>query len=158
MKTVRRSIRVAASPEAVFEHLADPSRYPDFFVGLHGWDPVEGDGTKPGDRLRILLEVGSTHAGGIVRIDEVDFPRVFAWESERGTRHRAWFELSPGGTGGDGTQVELAIAFRLAGNGTGRVVEQLAAPIVSRIIEATLEGLRHRVEWGHLADPGQDPT
>lgn len=147
MRQIRRSIDVARPPADVFAWVADPSRYPKFFVGLHGWEPIEGSGKELGDRLRILLEIGATHSGGIVRVAEVDPPHRFAWASEVGTRHDASFEVAPTPAG---SRVTMTLAFQLSGGITGRVVQRVASPIVVRVVEATLESLRHRVEWQHL--------
>jgi len=147
MKAVTRSIHVGRPPDEVFAWVGDLSRYRDFFVGVSLWEPIGEVRNRVGERFKILLEIGATHTGGRVVITERSAPRHLAWESEVGTRHRARFELTPRD---GGTDVALTLEFRLTGRIFGRLVEQIATPIVERILVATLETLRDRVEWQHV--------
>lgn len=115
MPTVRRSRRLAATPEAVWALVGDPHR-------LAGWWPrVERVEQVTAGRF---TEVLRTRSGRGVRADfrlaEIDGPRAIAWEQEvEGTpfervlaRSRTTVTLA-GADGG--TQVRLELAQRMRG-------------------------------------------
>ena len=62
MKTIRRSIVIDAPAKRVFELVDDPSRYPDFFVGITKWEPRSRKRRGTGAKYRVLMQVGRSEA------------------------------------------------------------------------------------------------
>jgi carbon monoxide dehydrogenase subunit G len=139
MKHVRRSIRVARPREVVWEVVRDVATWPRFFVGVTGWEPAGEE-----DCHHVVLHVGSSSLGGVVRIGgRVPGERI-DWQSERGPEHVGAFTLADDG---GGCLVSLDLGFQLAGGLVSRLVQELSSQIVGRLEVATLEALRHHCEW-----------
>lgn len=138
MRDLVQKITIERPPEAVWDLISDPDRYPDFFKGLTRWKLLtEEPGT--GARYRVLMQVGSIEAGGIVSVTAWRQPEVIRWESEQGIHQRGSWKLSPAGSG---TEVILEIGFDLSGGPVGRLVETIAGRIVARNMWATLLAAR----------------
>ena len=137
-----RSVLVRRPPAEVFAVVSDVDRYCEFFHGMTQWRPLSRKRRGKGARYRVLLEVGSIEAGGIVTVTEWVEGRSIAWESETGVDTRGRWSLQPAG---DGTRLSLEIAYDLPGPVAG-LVERLTARIVSRNMEATLLSARRMCE------------
>ena len=86
---VAATISVAAPPERIWEHVADPGRQLHFMSGVTRWE-VAGDVRQGlGARYRMLMRVGSAEVGGLVEVVEFDVPRDLAWTSITGIDQRA---------------------------------------------------------------------
>ncbi|MGH2752387.1 MAG: SRPBCC family protein [Actinomycetota bacterium] len=139
---MRQSIVIDATSEIVFPLIDDPSRYPDFFVGVTRWEPRSTRRRGVGARYRVLMRVGSVEAGGIIKISERSMNRSIAWESETGVGHEGRWELEDE----DGlTRLSLEIRYDLSGP-LGWLVERLTGRIVGRNLWATLMAARRLVE------------
>ena len=143
MIEVERSIVIERDPRSVFELVDDPSRYPDFFVGITKWELRSRKKRGVGARYRVLMKVGSIEAGGTVRVTERVENKVIAWESERGIRQEGSWRLHPEG---DGTELTLGVGFDLSGGPIGALVERMTARIVGRNLWATLLAARRLLE------------
>ena len=141
MKIVR-SLDIRAEPSKVFELIADPRRYPEFFQGVTRWKPLS-DEVEVGARFRVLMQVGSIEAGGVVRVTEWIEPEVVAWEAEAGIRQRGrwWLEKSD-----RGTTLTLEVEYSLSGGPAGWLVERITSRIVGRHLWATLLATRRILE------------
>jgi len=140
MQTLKRSIRVDREPEAVFDLLSDPGRFPEFFVGITRWERCSAKERGLGAEYRLLMRVGSIEAGGVVRVTDWQAPLTIAWRSERGIdQHGRWTVTARD----DGeTDLALEIAYDLAGGPVGRLVEQIVARILGGNMDATLLAAR----------------
>jgi ribosome-associated toxin RatA of RatAB toxin-antitoxin module len=141
---VCRSVLVRRDPEDVFALIADVARYPEFFRGMTRWEPVTDQVAGIGAGYRVLMQVGSIEAGGVIRTTEWDEPRTIAWTSERGTRQSGRWTVEPVA---DGSRVTLEVGFFLAGP-LRWPVERLAGRIIGRNIHATLLAARRLLERG----------
>lgn len=139
---LHRAVEVHASPADVFELVSDVERYPEFFHGMTRWEAVGDQLRGEGARYRVLMQVGSIEAGGIVRVEEWEEPRIIAWAWERGVHHDGAWRLE---AHGDRTLLSLELDYRLAGAARW-LAERLAARVVSRNIEATLQGARRIIQ------------
>jgi ribosome-associated toxin RatA of RatAB toxin-antitoxin module len=113
MQKLIRSTDVDREPEAVFDLLADPARYPEFFVGITRWERCSTKERGLGAEFRVLMRVGSIEAGGMVRVTDWQEPLTIAWRSERGTEQHGRWTVTPHENGH--TEVTLEIAYDLAG-------------------------------------------
>ena len=142
MRKISQAIVIERAPDEVWSLISDPDRYPDFFKGLTRWKLLSGE-PGIGARYRVLMQVGSIEAGGIVAVTEWEVSRTIGWESEQGIHQGGSWRLRPVSAG---TEVTLAISFDLSGGPVGRVVEVLAGRIVARNMWATLLAARRLLE------------
>ena len=145
MKKLTQTVHVNREPQAVFDLLSDPSRFREFFVGITRWERCSEKERGLGATFRVLMRVGSIEAGGIVRVTDWQEPRTIAWKSERGIQqHGRWTVTAHE----DGTsEVELEIAYDLAGGPVGRFVEVVVARVVGGYMKATLLAVRRVLEF-----------
>lgn len=141
MRDLFQKITVEQPPEAVWDLISDPDRYPDFFKGLTEWKLLTEE-TGAGARYRVLMQVGSIQAGGIVSVTAWEQPGSIRWESVRGIHQRGAWKLRPVAAG---TELTLEIGFDLSGGPVGRLVEAIAGRIVARNMWATLLAARRLV-------------
>jgi carbon monoxide dehydrogenase subunit G len=143
------NIEIAAPPEAVWEHVTDPTRYLDFVDGMTRFEVVSPEPTGMGARYRLLLRVGSAEIGGLVEVIEFDRNRDLAWTSVTGIDQRVRWRLRerPGGR----TRVEFRMSAGVAGSGpVGWLAEQVAAPMIRRQLRDSLKQLKRQVEHEQL--------
>ncbi len=111
------SIQIDASPEAVFDYLADVSKHgewaADGIVSQRELGPDRGVGVRFTSRVNVL---GENVARGVVV--EADRPRRFVYEVEDRTGHWRW-----------------TMTFRLEGSGTQLIhaFERIKAPLWVRL-------------------------
>jgi len=146
---VAATISIAAPPERIWEHVADPGRQLHFMSGVTRWE-VAGDVRQGlGARYRMLMRVGSAEVGGLVEVVEFDVPRDLAWTSITGVDQRGRWRLRQEGEAR--TRVELRLAYGVAGSGVwGWLSEQLAAPTVRGHLRRSLQQLKRQVEHEQL--------
>jgi len=145
MHTLTRTIRVHREPEAVFDLLSDPARFPDFFVGITRWERCSEKERGLGAEYRVLMRVGSIEAGGVVRVTDWQEPRTIAWKSDRGIRQHGRWTVT--GHEDGGSEVELQIVYDLAGGPVGRLVELIVARVVGGNMSATMLAVRRTLEF-----------
>jgi uncharacterized membrane protein len=146
---VVEAIEVSATPEGVWEHIADPSRYLHFLSGFTRWEVKSDEPTGKGARYRMLMRVGSAEVGGLVEVVEWDENREIAWNSITGIDQRGRWrvrERVPGRT-----LIELRLAYGVAGSGLlGAISERLAAGQVRGHLRRSLQQLKRQVEHEQL--------
>lgn len=150
MRKIVQEIVVERDPDEVWSLISDPDRYPDFFKGLTRWKLLSGE-PGIGARYRVLMQVGSIEAGGIVSVTEWRTAEAIRWESERGIRQRGSWTLRPVAVG---TEVRLEIGFDLSGGPVGRLVEVLTGRIVARNLSATLMAARRLLDAEYRSQGG----
>jgi uncharacterized membrane protein len=147
---IQTQIDISAPPEAVWETIADPSRYLHFMAGITRWEVASPERPRGlGARYRMLLRAGSAEVGGLIEIVEFDPARDMAWSSVTGLDQRGRWRLRerPGGR----TRVEFRLAYGVAGSGIfGWLAEQLAAPGVRGNMQQSTRQLKRYVEHEQL--------
>ena len=142
---VGASIDISAPPEAVWEFVADPSRYLHFMSGVTRWEVISDDPEGLGARYRMLFRVGSAEVGGLIEVIEWVPPRDMAWTSVLGLDQRGRWRLRE--RPGNRTHVELRLSYGVAGAGIfGWVSEQVAAPTVRGHLQRSVRQLKRQVE------------
>jgi uncharacterized membrane protein len=146
---VEQSIAIEASPEAIWELVSDPARYPSFMSGITRFD-VAGDHVDgAGARYMMRMHVGSAQVGGEVEIVEYDAPNDMAWTSVTGIDQRGRWRLRARPEGR--THVELRLSYGVAGSGLfGWLAERVAAPTVQDNLRRSLHQLKRQVEHEQL--------
>jgi len=142
MTTITREIAVARDAATAWRVVGDIARYDEVLVGITRWEPTEA-GT-----YWVLMQVGSIATGGEVEVVVEDDARRVSWQSVRGTRHDAVWDVVDDGPGR--CRVRLRVRYELVGL-VGPLVTRAARPIVVRNLVASLETARHLIE--HELDP-----
>jgi uncharacterized membrane protein len=146
---VSESIEIAASPQDVWDYLAEPENYLRFMSGVTRWEIAGEPRSGLGARYRMLLRVGAAEVGGLIEFVEWSEPRDMAWTSVTGVDQRGRWRIRalPSGR----CRVELRYAYGVAGSGlSGWIAEHVAAPTIRRHIRRTLHQLRRQVEHERL--------
>jgi uncharacterized membrane protein len=146
---LKESIIIAASPQQIWDYLAEPNNALHYMSGVTRWE-VQGERrTGLGARYRMLLRVGSAEVGGLIELVEFAEPRDMAWSSVTGIDQRGRWrlrELAPGRT-----RVEFRFAYGVAGAGfTGWLSEKVGAPTVRDHMRRSLQQLKRQVEHEKL--------
>lgn len=143
MGTVSKSALVQRPIDEVAKVATDPDVvFP--IVGAFGkFDHItrNPDGSEEWD---LHIDVGTIHVGSRILV-EPPSENTLVWRWLRGTRHDGRIELSPAE---DGTTVTMSVNIEFAGFLAGRITGILAQGIMGRHIEAGLQQLRHRIEYG----------
>lgn len=144
MGSTTRSIRIRGDFDEIARMATDPDVVFPIMGGFGRFDRIDrySDGSQEWD---LYLDVGSIHVGGRVAVDAPGAGSL-TWRSIRGTHHSARLEVSPDD---GGAVVSMTVTVELAGRlVVGWVAQFLADGILGRHIEAGLQQLRHRIEYG----------
>lgn len=121
MPELRRVVVVPVPRAEVFDHVADPRRWPESFNEIKSVDRVEG-WDSPGGRCRLSVNRLGRHAYVDCELVEFDRPHLIRYVArtaglpELDYRH-TFTEVS------DGTRVEFSVRRELRG-GLGRLLDQ----------------------------------
>jgi acyl-CoA synthetase (AMP-forming)/AMP-acid ligase II/uncharacterized membrane protein len=150
---IEKSTVVAASRQRVWELISRPQDYPRFMQGITRFD-AEGDANHGlGGRYSMRMHVGSADVGGLVEVVEYDEPGDLAWTSITGIDQRGRWRLRE--TDGGDTKVVLRLSYGAPGGLLAAIADRLAAPVVARNLEQTLENLSRELEGdGALSEHG----
>ena len=146
MTRISESVDVRCDADTAWQLVGDLSRYDEFVVGTTHWQHVADD------RYTIRMHVGAITAGGEVEVSVDPAQRLVHWHVVRGTAHTARLQVHETAPGR--CRVTFELTFGLAGL-VAPITERLAAPLVGRNLVASLETLRHRLEYPADA-PGPD--
>ncbi len=141
MPTIEHTISIRAAPEAVFDLISHVEDFPRYSRIIHAVRSLGHDTWRWTIRVAgFELEWDAVVTGATQR------PRHFAWHSIRGVENSGSFDLQPA-TGG--TEVRLAMSYRLANPLLERLVDTVAAPLMQRVAAELLEQVRRRLEPSH---------
>ena len=144
MGAVTRTTLVRAGLDEVAQVATDPNTV---FPIIGSFGRFEHIYSRPdhSQEWDLYLEVGTIHVGGRVLV-EPPSDNTLVWHSVRGTQHNARIVVSPAT---DGATLAMTISVNFAGKLlTGLITSVLADRILARRIEASLQQLRHRIEYG----------
>jgi len=146
---ISESVEISASPQEVWDYIAEPENYLRFMSGVTRWE-IRGEKRNGlGARYRMLIRIGAAEVGGLIEFVEWSEPRDMAWTSVLGIDQRGRWRIRalPGGR----SRVELRFAYGVAGGGiTGWISEMVASPTLGRHIRRTLHQLKRQVEHERL--------
>jgi uncharacterized membrane protein len=142
---LNESVAISASPQTVWDYIADPENYLRFMSGITHWE-VTGDRVNGlGARYRILIRVGAAEVGGLIEMVEWDEPYDIAWHSITGVDQRGRWRIREQDDGR--SRVEFRFAYGVVGGGpAGWVTELAAAPLLRRHMRRTLQQLKRQIE------------
>lgn len=142
-------ITVSAPPAEIWEVVSEPERMLSFMSGVTRWEIASPEPTGIGARYRVLFRVGSAEIGGLIEVVEWSPGRELAWTSVTGVDQRGRWRLRD--RGAQGTQVEIRLAYGVAGSGlAGWLAERIAAPAIAAHLRRSLRQLKRLVEYEQL--------
>jgi uncharacterized membrane protein len=142
---LNESVAVSASPQTVWDYLADPENYLRFMSGITRWEVVGERANGLGARYRMLVQVGAAEVGGLIEIVEWTEPYDIAWHSVTGVDQRGRWRIR--GEGDERTKIEFRFMYGVVGGGpAGLLTEFAAAPTLRRHMRRTLQQLKRQVE------------
>ncbi|MBS9534423.1 SRPBCC family protein [Mycobacterium sp. M1] len=143
MGAVTRSVPVHRPVGDVAKVALDPDIVLPTMGAFGRFDLIERnpDGSQEWD---LYLRVGTIHVGGRVLVEPPSESEL-RWYAVRGTRHHARLVVS---SADDGALVTMTVTAEFAGMATGWLTGVFANGILGRHMEAGLQQLRHRIEYG----------
>jgi uncharacterized protein YndB with AHSA1/START domain len=99
--------RVHRSPEAVFDVLLDPARYPDWLVGAKAIRAVDATWPSPGSRFHHRVGAGPLTIEDSTVLEALDPPRTLTLRARARPAGVARVTLRLTGTADGGTDVEM---------------------------------------------------
>jgi uncharacterized membrane protein len=146
---LNQHVIVNASPQMVWDYIAEPDNYLHFMSGITRWEVVGDERNGLGARYRMLIRVGAAEVGGLSEIVEWRECRDMAWTSVTGVDQRGRWRVREMDDGR--TRVELRFSYGVAGSGIpGVVAEWLASPTISSHLRRSLHQLKRQVEHEKL--------
>lgn len=144
-QTVTEFIRIRRPAAEVAALATDPHQLAPLLTGLGRFQPAT-DHQAGRDEWDVFLEVGTLQIGGRVATHKKD-ARSLSWHSRRGTRHEFSLAVAPDPTDEQASVVTMSLAFEFAGPFLARIAERLGGGIARRHLVASLEQLRHHLEF-----------
>ena len=141
-----RAINVRRPYDEVAAFVTDPAQALEAIPGFARFS-FQGPGEDGGEEWDVFLEVGTFHVGGRVLIT-TPTPNRIQWVPLRGTATRFAMVVEPLG---DHARLTMEMSYSLNGLLLARISEVLVRGVVSRHLEAGLQEMRHRLEYGDPA-------
>jgi uncharacterized membrane protein len=141
---IRKSIEIEASPENVFNYVANPATMPDWVNFIREAEVVSGDGKSKGTTDRTVFKLGPRAQTVEALWAEYDPPNTFVRRHTSGLDLENRISLSPS----DGaTRVEWAIAYRPPMGPVGALFDVLFMNrVFQNEMEESLESLKAQLE------------
>ncbi len=141
MPTIERTAPIRAAPEAVFDLISRVEDFPQYCRVIRAVRALGHDAWRWTIRV-----AGFELEWDAVVTEETRRPWHFAWRSIRGVENSGSFDLRPVA---GGTEVRLAMSYRLSSPLLERLVDAVAAPLMQRVAGELLEHVRRRLEASH---------
>ena len=146
MTRLERKIDIEASPEDVYDVLADPSCLGDWVTIQEELEEAPEGDLRPGSRLRQRMRVAGTRFRLSWTVVEADRPSRIVWEGHgpMGSNAKAIYELSADGDGV--TRFSYLNEYGLPGGPAGRLAGRAILGASGREADRTLKRLKQLVE------------
>ncbi|HXY45768.1 MAG TPA: SRPBCC family protein [Acidimicrobiales bacterium] len=139
---VHVSEMIDATPEAVFDCVADYAVAPLFIEGLQRLTPAGPSTTGEGARFNAVMKVGPSTFHATIEISEYVENRRVTWSSTNGQTQAVTFDLEPSG---DGTKVVLEVTYERPSGISGALVAPMVDETVRLRANGALRRLKHNV-------------
>ena len=146
MGKLERTIDIDATPEAVYDTLADPSCLGEWVTIQDELVSAPPGLVAKGDELVQRMKVAHKKFDVTWDVEVADRPKKVRWSGKgpMGTRARATYELSPNGNGG--TRFHYTNEYDLPGGPLGRAVGRALSAASGHEADATLARLKKLIE------------
>lgn len=142
--SVTESIEVRRPGPEVVGAFSNLDKLAPLLVGFSKFQPVGDKRAEVGAQYEVFLDVGTIHVGGRVVLTDFAPTGRIAWKSLRGTQHN--FTLILEGIG-ERTLVTATMEYQFAGGLLARLSERIGSQIIQRNLCASLEKIRHHLEF-----------
>lgn len=150
MKRVERSARIAASPDVLFEFVADIDNIGEWQTGVERIERLTPGPIAAGSRARLVRTVMGQRIEAPLTIAEYDPPRRLAIESAMsGVKARGVLDLEPVDAG---RATDLRFTMEIRGSLITSFLEPMVANAAGADVDASLERLRGRFARGTRAE------
>jgi len=136
---VQVSETIEASPEAVFDCVADYAVAPLFIEGLQRLTPVSPKTVGEGARFNAIMKVGPSTYHATVEITEYEENRRITWAASNGRAQTVTFDLEPGR---GATIVAVEVTYERPSGISGALV----APVVDETVRRRANGALRRLK------------
>ena len=145
MTKLEREIDIEASPERVYDVLADPTCLGDWVTIQEELEEAPDGRIERGSTLRQRMKVAGLRFHLSWKVIEASRPSRIVWEGHgpRGSKAKATYELS---ADGDGTRFSYCNEYGLPGGPAGRLAGRAIAAASGREADRTLKRLKKLVE------------
>ena len=146
MTKLEREIDIEASPEAVYDVLADPTCLGEWVTIQEELEEAPDGDLRPGSRLRQRMRVAGKRFRLSWTVVEAKRPSRIVWEGHgpMGSNAKAVYELSADGDGG--TRFSYLNEYQLPGGLAGRIAGRAVQAASGREADKTLKRLKALVE------------
>ena len=146
MTKLEREIDIAASPEQVYDVLADPDCLGEWVTIQEELEEAPKGDLKKGSRLRQRMKIAGQRFRLSWTVIEAARPDRIEWDGQgpMGTKARAIYELS--GDGDGGTRFSYLNEYELPGGIAGRIAGRAIVKASGREADKTLKRLKALVE------------
>ena len=138
-----RAINVRRPYAEVAAFVTDPAQALAAIPGFARFSH-QGPGEGGGEEWDVFLEITTFHVGGRVLITTPS-PNRIEWTPLRGTSSHFVMMVEPLG---EHARLTMSMEYSLNGLLLARITELLVKGVVSRHLEAGLQEMRHRLEYG----------
>jgi uncharacterized protein YndB with AHSA1/START domain len=146
MTKLEREIEIEASPDRVYDVLADPRSLGDWVTIQEELEEAPEGDLEPGSRLRQRMKVAGRRFHLSWTVIEAKRPERIVWEGRgpMGSEARATYLLSA--DGGGGTRFSYCNEYGLPGGPAGRLAGRAILAASRREADRTLKRLKKLVE------------
>jgi carbon monoxide dehydrogenase subunit G len=146
MTELQREIDIAASPEAVYDVVADPNCLGDWVTIQEELEEAPPGDLEAGSKLRQRMRVAGQRFRLSWTVVEADKPNRIVWDGRgpMGSTAKAVYELS--GNGNGGTSFSYMNQYELPGGVAGRIAGRAIRAASGREADRTLKRLKKLVE------------
>ena len=146
MTKLEREIDIEASPEAVYDVVADPTCLGEWVTIQEELEEAPEGDLRPGSRLRQRMRVAGKRFRLSWTVVEAKRPSRIVWEGHgpMGSNAKAVYELSADGDGG--TRFSYLNEYGLPGGPAGRLAARAILGASGREADRTLRRLKKLVE------------
>jgi uncharacterized protein YndB with AHSA1/START domain len=146
MTKLQREIEIEASPDRVYDVLADPTRLGDWVTIQEELEEAPEGDLEPGSTLRQRMKVAGRRFHLSWKVIEAKRPSRIVWEGNgpMGSKAKATYELSA--DGGGGTKFSYCNEYGLPGGPAGRLAGRAILAAAGREADRTLKRLKKLVE------------
>jgi non-ribosomal peptide synthetase component E (peptide arylation enzyme)/uncharacterized membrane protein len=141
---IAESTIVHAPPEAVWEGIADPTRWPRDLGRMYCSHVAGSPDDGPGARYWLHVEVGAAEVGSEIEILEYEPGNFLSWATIRGVEQRGHWRLRDRGNGS--TEVTLGVSYQASGGLAALVTDEISSLFVRRYVRDSLDALARRAE------------
>jgi uncharacterized protein YndB with AHSA1/START domain len=146
MTKLEREIDIQASPERVYDVLADPSCLGEWVTIQEELEEAPSGDLRAGSKLRQRMKVAGQRFRLHWTVVEADRPSRIVWEGRgpMGTKAKAVYELSSNGDGA--THFCYLNEYELPGGFAGKIAGRAVRAASGREADKTLKRLKQLVE------------